>query len=224
MSIRVSSTLDHGQRICRKMSFYDLVELMTFGKLVFATPPRPLLATSCSMRASLMPAPDVDRSWKLLDDETAIDWDDDVSMPAVYVISTVRALAESLLICEDMEVSIDRTVALSLSSMRYESVRTTHRSVRDDGTLTVALRSTTGRVTTECQHSPRRLPVDLRMLLASVLISPKASARFVDLVSDVVQRVTRATVSRARSCSSCSPSLFGVTSGHSQSVPYARWS
>ena len=173
MSIHVSSNLDQAQRICRKMSFYDLVELMTFGKLTF------------------------DQSWALLEHAQSIDWGyDDASAPSVHIVSTIHALAESLLVGEDREVFIDRTSRFVLSPVQLEAARSAPVPVFDDDTLTVTLWPQTSTAGLN-ENLALRLPVDLKTLLVSVLLSPKAPTRFVELVSDVVQRVTRAEVCRA---------------------------
>jgi len=220
VSIHVSSNLDQAQRICRKMSFYDLVELMTFGKLAFDQPSRILFSSSHpnlrDTKRSAAAASDrsilqgrsltqtsstsdavVYQSWALLEHAQSIDWGyDDASAPSVYIVSTIHALAESLLVSEDMKVFIDRTSRFVLSPVQQQAARSEPMPVFDDGTLTVTLWPQTSTVGPN-ENLALRLPVDLKTLLVSVLVSSKAPTRFVELVSDVVQRVTRAKVCRA---------------------------
>lgn len=228
MSIHVSPTLDQDQRICRRGSFYDLVELMTFGRLSFTQSPSipwvslPALADQTiagtavtdrsgtrhhsAIGASSASGVVAYQSWALLDHDQTIDWGcADASAPSIYIVSTIRALAESLLVSEDLQVSIDRTSRLVYLPTQEEPARPTPAPVFDDGTLTVTLWP---RQRSERQRSTLRLPVDLKTLLASVLIAPQAPTRFVELVSDVVQRVTRAKVIHASE-----PFAFAETRG-----------
>ena len=202
VGIHVDSNLDHDQRIYRQISFYDLVELMTFGRLSFNQSSRRRLASSAVAC----------QSWALLNHDHAIDWsDDDASTPSIHIISTIRALAKSLFICEDLEVFIDRTSRLGLAPARCQSAHSTPVPMFDNSALTVTLCLKNSAVR-EGQHLMQRLPVDLRTLFADVVVSPNASTRFVELVSYLVQRITHAEVSRA----SCSIESAAIGSVHAR--------
>ena len=221
MGIHVNSALDRDQRICRQISFYDLVELMMFGRLSFnqssklriASLNLPLrdkkmmaeittknvqsLPARTAIQTSSTSAAIAYQSWTLLEHDRAIDWGyDDASAPSIHIVSTIRALAESLFVSEDLEVFIDRTSRLAFSPPNLRSERVTPVRMFDDGTLTVTIWPK-NRPIGENQHLVPRLSVDLKTLLGGALVSPKAPTRFVELISDLVQRNTRAKVSRA---------------------------
>lgn len=220
MGIHINSNLDQDQRICRQVSFYDLVELMTFGRLSFSqscglrltslTLPSKgkemitgisskrgrTASTAATMHSSPASAAIAYQSWTLLEQDHAIDWGyDDASAPTIHIVSTIRALAESLLVGKNSEVFIDRTSRVVPSPEQLRSGRGTAVPTFDDGTLTVTLWPQTS--SSENQQSVLRLSVDLKTLLAGVLVSPKAPTRFVELISNLVQRNTGAKVTRA---------------------------
>ena len=221
MSIHVSPSLDQDQRICRPISFYDLVELTTYGKLSFNQSSKVRLASlrapikkeeltfeNAAAQALREPAHTalqttststtvLYQSWALLEHEHAIDWGgDDASAPSIHIVSTINALAESLYVGDDMEAFIDRTSRLIGAPERLQSMDATAIPIFDDGTLTVTLLPR-DRTEKNDRHLTLRLPIDLKTLLRSVLVSPKAPTRFVELVSDLVQRISNAHVSRA---------------------------
>ena len=221
MSIHVSPNLDQGQRICKPISFYDLVELVTYGRLSFDPSAGMRFA---SLRSAIinkkvmadMPATSMSslqneisnqassaanvigyQSWDLLEHEFAIDWgDDDASAASIYIVSTIQALSESLFLSADMEALVGRTSRFAGVSVQRRAMRSTVVPIFDNDTLTVMLRSCNQAVEGD-QHSVLRLPVDLRTLLTSVLVSPRAPTRFFELVSNLVQRISRARVSHA---------------------------
>ncbi|WP_415818857.1 hypothetical protein [Bordetella tumbae] len=221
MSIHVSPSLDQDQLICKPISFYELVELMTYGRspfnplasIRFASLRSAIInkkvmadmaATSISsfpnrtsVQASAASSAIGYQSWDLLEHELSIDWGgDDAFAPPIYIVSTIRALSESLFLSAGMEAFLNRTSRFAGAPGQRRSVRSTVMPVSDDGTLTVTLWSRNHTVEDD-QHSVLRLPVDLRTLLTSVLVSPKVPTRFFELVSDLVQRISRARVSHA---------------------------
>ena len=234
MSIYVSPSLDQDQRIYRTVSFYDLVELMTYGRLSFDQSARIRLAslrsyaknkevtfdmataditTSRSETAVETTAPSttvVYQSWALLEHEQSIDWScGDESEPSIHIVSTINALAESLFVGDDMEAFIGRTsrnVDTAVASPCPSPAVPAHSSGVQTyspgapppakGMLAVTLWPRK-RPANQEQHLTPRIPIDLRTLLKSVLISPKAPTRFVELVSHLVQRISHARVSRA---------------------------
>ncbi|CAM4278764.1 hypothetical protein BOMU111920_19845 [Bordetella muralis] len=221
MSIHVSPSLDQDQRICKPISFYDLVELMTYGRLSFnpsvsirfasLRPPivnetvmADMAATSTSslqngMSIQAFPASSAIgyQPWDLLEHEFSINWgSDEEPAPPIYIVSTIRALSESLFLSEGMQASVNQTSRFAGVQVQRRPMRSTVVPILDGGSLMVTLWSRDHTVDGE-QHSVLRLPVDLRTLLESVLVSPRVSTRFFELVSDLVQRISRARVSHA---------------------------
>lgn len=219
MSVHVSPGLDQDQRICKPISFYDLVELVTYGRLTFnpsaslrfaslgppvinkkgmadmAATSMPSLQDGASIQASRAPSAIGYQSWDLLEHEFSIDWDgDDASTPTIYILSTIQALSESLFLSQDMEAFVNRTSRFAGAAVQRRSTRSTAVPICGEDRLTVTLWSRSHPVASG-QHSVSRLPVDLRTLLTSVLVSPRAPTRFFELVSDIVQRISRARVS-----------------------------
>lgn len=221
MRIHVNADLNQDQLIYKSISFYDLVELMTFGRLSFQPSPDPLRSSpsrpganqrvafdttaveTSKYRKEIGSGPDAastgvaHQSWTLFEHERAIDWThDDTSEPAIHIISSVHALADSLLVGDDVEVFIDPTSHVACAPTRRPSARANAVPIPDHGTLTVTLCSRSRAMETDRYLVPR-LPLDLKTMLTRVIVSPKAPARFVELVSDLVQRISHATVSRA---------------------------
>lgn len=166
---------------------------------MFETPTSDMwdLQSGTSIQTSAASTTVVYQSWALLEHEYSIDWGcDDASAPSIHIVSTINALAESLFVSEDLEVFIDRTSRFACAPMQPRPMRSTAVPIFDDGTLTVTLWPRNGTVGAS-QNLALRLPVDLQTLLTSVLVSPKAPTRFVELVSDLVQRISHAKVSRA---------------------------
>lgn len=229
MSIHVSPSLDLNQRIFRAISFFDLVELTTYGRLPFRQAARFRLASLRSrLRGPHMPATVtsdlpmpttngmpiqassastavVCESWSLASPERLIDTPcDDASAPSIHIVSTIHALAESLFVSEGMEGFIDHPTPFVHAAQSWHPTHAGAMPIVDDGALTVTLwprRHAAG----QDQPLTTRLPVDLRTLLTRVLVSPKAPTRFIDLVSNLVHRVSHAHVSRANSSLESTP-------------------
>ena len=219
MNVHVSPSLDQDQRICKPISFYDLVELVTYGRLSFnpsagirfasvrsaiinkketadmTATSMSTLQNGASIQASSASSAIGYQSWDLLEHEFSIDWDgDDASTPTIYILSTIQALSESLFLSQDMEAFVNRTSRFAGAAVQRRSTRSTAVPICGEDRLTVTLWSRSHPVASG-QHSVSRLPVDLRTLLTSVLVSPRAPTRFFELVSDIVQRISRARVS-----------------------------
>lgn len=222
MSVHVSPSLDLDQRIYRAISFFDLVELTTYGELPFNQRARIRLASlrsrmrepsATGMAATEMPAPAtgtaiqacvasttvVCQSWSLAEHGNPIDWAcDDISAPSIHIVSTIQALAQSLFVSEDTEAFIDRTSRFIDAPQQSESAHPNAVPIFDDSTLTVTLWPRHHAIGPD-QRTMMRLPIDLRTLLTAVLVSPKAPTRFVRLVSNLVHRISHANVARANS-------------------------
>ncbi|MFA4913330.1 MAG: hypothetical protein EON54_27980 [Alcaligenaceae bacterium] len=223
MSIHVSPSLNQDQRIYKAISFFDLVELMTYGELPFNQSAQIRLASlrapvqerylgydttrrdiaiaqgEAEIQTRAASTTVVYQSWFLAEHEHAIDWAcDDASAPSIHIVSTIHALADSLVVSEDMEAFIDRTSRFIDAPYQGHSTRAASVPVFDDSTLTVTLWPRRHALARD-HHPMLRLPIDLRTLLTSVLVSPKAPTRFVELVSNLVHRHSHADVSRAHS-------------------------
>lgn len=237
MNVHVSPSLDQDQRIYRAISFFDLVELMTYGELPFNQSARIRLASLRSrmteryvadMAASRLPvaqggtplqtsaasATVVYQSWSLAEHGHSIDWAcDDASAPSIHVVSTIHALAESLFVSEDTEAFIDRTSRFIDAPEQSHSEYSAAVPIFDDSTLTVTLWPRRHAISRD-HHPMMRLPIDLRTLLKGVLVSPKAPTRFVQLVSNLVHRISHANVSRANSLMESTPRGQRGLDGH----------
>lgn len=149
------------------------------------------------LTATAAPPAVAGHSWTLLDDENGIDWtNDDACAPAIHIVSTVHALAESLLVSEGTDVFI--APGSSLEDAQSSPAPTPSRGVSlasDDSSLSVTLCARNHALNTT-QQSMLWLPIDLNTLLTRVLVSPVASTRFVDVVAELVQRICRTTVCR----------------------------
>jgi len=221
VSVHVSPSLNQDQRIYKAISFFDLVELMTYGELPFNQSAQIRLAsmrtpaqerylgydtthrdiaiaqseTEIQTRAASTTV--VYQSWFLAEQEDSIDWAfDDASAPSIHIVSTIHALSESLVVSEDMEAFIDRTSRFIDAPYQGHATRAASVPVFDDSTLTVTLWPRRRALAGDRGHM-LRLPIDLKTLLTSVLVSPKAPSRFVELVANLVHRISHADVSRA---------------------------
>lgn len=228
MSVHVSPSLDPDQRIYRAISFFDLVELTTYGELPFNQWARIRLASlrsrmrepratgmtaaamampaSASIQAPVVSTTVACQSWSLAAHGHPIDWTcDDIATPSIHIVSTIHALAESLFVSEDTEAFIDRTSRFVDAPQQLHSTHPGAVPIFDDRTLTVSLWSRHHAISRDRQRI-MRLPIDLRTLLTAVLVSPKAPTRFVKLVSNLVHRISHAKVARANSSMQFHPS------------------
>lgn len=221
MRIHVSPSLDPNQQICRRISFYDLVELLTFGRLFFdrsagilpgaSLPAIHLDGMMPGMAASRLPGPGrgnaiqaptaparvAYQTWTLLAHEHAMDWgSDDTAASAIHIVSTIDALANALFVSKGCEVRIAPTARFACAPGQLQSRDAAAAPILDDETLAVTLWPHDGTNGAD-QRLALRLPVDLNMLLMLVLVSPRSSSRFVELVCGLVQRNCHARVARA---------------------------
>lgn len=229
MSVHVSPSLDLDQRIYRAISFFDLVELTTYGELPFNQSARirlaslrsrmtepyatdmiasdtPMLPGGTSIQPPPASATVVCQSWSLAEHGHPIDWAcDDAAAPPIHIVSTIRALAESLFVSEETEAFIDRTSRFIDAPRQLHAIHPAAVPIFDDRTLTVTLWPR-HRAISRDHRMMMRLPIDLRTLLTVVLVSPKAPTRFVKLVSKLVHRISHANVARANSSMQFPPS------------------
>src|SRR5690606_12250608 len=94
-NMHVSQGLDPNQRIFKPVSFYDLIELMTFSQITFGRLDHIRLESQPSTAAQPTKAVHImHQTWGLLEHENTIDWDQSgTSEPALYLISSVGALS-----------------------------------------------------------------------------------------------------------------------------------
>ncbi|HUG56982.1 MAG TPA: hypothetical protein VL002_01960 [Candidimonas sp.] len=210
--IHVSRSLKHGQKIFRYVSFYDLIELLTFSQISFissAAAQRKAPLNKAKKRSESLERIDIQeepairsiayQSWALLDEEEAIDWyAADISQPRICIISSVGALSESLFMNDSTNVFIERTYHAIQDPTPSRRLLTETLPRLDNDTVSVIVSSTHDAKHTSQTRSNMRLLVDLKTLLAGVIVSPDASIRFLELAAKLVQQTTCAFVSRAR--------------------------
>ena len=194
-NIHISPGLDPNQCIFRPISFYDLIELITFSQMTFAQ----------SGKAGVM-----HQSWNLLNHENSLDWSQNtLSAASLYLVSSVDALSTSLFPDQAINVFIEQTRRVVhfpgyISQVQTDYSPASQTSHPELPTIAPALEDQTVSVIVNATNhintstaSPIRLLVDLGKLLTGVIVYPDAPLRFVELVSQLVQRTTRAFVSRA---------------------------
>ncbi|AWQ04076.1 hypothetical protein L518_0693 [Bordetella bronchiseptica MBORD675] len=180
--VDVSPDLDRGLGIFRRVSFYELMEIMTFSRLPFEP------------AARRRGAGVVDLSWRFLDGAGRVRAAPRKrGEPWICLVSTVDSLAASLFTQADMAVRMEAAGrAASASGDAAAALQA------GPGALAVVLSAAgEGGEGGEAQRRGNgvRLLVDLGTLLSGVLVSPAAPASFVGLVGEIVQRNTGAWVS-----------------------------
>lgn len=198
-NVHVSRSLDQDQRIFRYLSFYDLIELLTFSQIAF-TCADPQQQRAAFLRAKKEPAFEslAHQSWTLLDHEESIDWyAPDMSQPRICIVSSIRALSESLFTNDTTNVFIEQTYRVIQDSSQSPLWQTRTMPIFQDDTVSIIVSSSSDTQPMNPRPGCLRLLVDLRTLLAGVIVSPDAPIRFVELTSRLVQQTTCAFVSRA---------------------------
>ena len=173
--VRIDPGLEPERRIFRRISFYELVDLLKSSQLLLPLPPPQ------AVRRRGRQAPVACQSWAMdLDDEAAFRHGDDGSGgdPAgICLVSSVRALSGALPVDGDVRLSIERSDA---AAGRLSLIARPHPpeppAAGEDGL---------------------RVWVDLGSLLTGVLVSSDAPRRFLDLVSSLVQDRIWVSVGRA---------------------------
>lgn len=247
-NIHVSPGLNPDQRIFRPVTFYDLIDLMTFSQITFGRSDQMRLggrhtpalkkiganahslnhtdasALSKKARRQVQKASEPEptsimlQSWALLDHEDAIDWNlDNMPESTIYLVSSVGALSVSLFPDNETDIFIEQTRRVihlpgSLASEQAALIPETNDTsahgslplaqaavlpILEDDTVSVIVNTANSIALDGPQRSHIRLLVDLGTLLTGVIVYPGASIRFVELISQIVQRTTHAFVSRA---------------------------
>jgi hypothetical protein len=196
-NIHVGRSLDRDQQIYRFISFYDLIDLLTFSQISFTSSDS--LQHVVSHRAGPAPLGRIaHQAWTLLNQEDVIDWySPGMFEPRICVISSIRALSDALFTDEATNVLIERTYRAIAEHMQSTLLRTDAAPVLNDETVSVIVSSACSAIQTNGRPSRMRLLVDLKTLLIGVIVSPDASIRFLELVSKLAQQTTSAFVSRA---------------------------
>ncbi|MGB3291228.1 MAG: hypothetical protein WBA83_18315 [Burkholderiaceae bacterium] len=203
-NVYVSRSLAPDQRIVRPVSFYELIELMTFSQIIFGLPDQ--------MRPGSRQTPALKHlSWVLLDDGSAIDWGHaGTPESTLYLVSSVKALSMSLLPDQKANIFIEpmRRVAQLPDNWAAPSIHTNARNttparraaplpVLEDNTVSIIVNTSNDDSQVDQQPGQFRLLVDLDTLLLGVIVYPGASTRYMELIAQIVQRTTRAFVARA---------------------------
>ncbi|MGP1614556.1 MAG: hypothetical protein ACTS5Y_05800 [Pollutimonas bauzanensis] len=202
-NIQVNHSLDPDRRILHYMSFYDLIELLKFNQAFFTPVERPqrqsiLKAAEKWHRPATKGAITL-QSWSIPAEENLADWGEHAStQPRVCIVSSIRALAQSLF--------TDDTTSIFIEPARHPgAVRKTasgappaarRPAARPDGLCAIAV-SHAVPTCSSIKPSGMHLLVDLKTLLAGVIVPPDASVRFMDLVSKLVQESAWVSVTRA---------------------------
>lgn len=178
--VDVSPDLDRGLGIFRRVSFYELMEILTFSRLPFEP------------AAGRRGADVVDLSWRFLDGAGRLRAvPRKRGEPWICLVSTVDSLAASLFTQGDMAVRME-SAGRAAAALEQAAPACQARP----GALAVVLSAADEAGGTAPRGHGVRLLVDLGTMLSGVLVSPAAPASFVGLVGEIVQRNTGAWVSR----------------------------
>ena len=208
-SIHINRSLDPGRKIFKYLSFYELVDLLKFNQAFFMRADHPQREGLFSKDI----VPDFEtksitlQSWSLAADDALTEWRTEHSAhPGVCIVSTIRALSQSLFTDDATRVYIElaRPPARAgekpwrASSKRWRMEAMPHTQSGGLHAIAISRRS----------HAPASLSpagihllVDLGSLLSEVVIPSRAPARFMELVTKLVQESAWATVTRASSAS-----------------------
>lgn len=200
-NVHVGRGLDQDQRIFRYLSFYDLIELLTFSQISFAcTESRPHEPVSPDEEEAVSPDATslAHQGWTLLHQEGGIDWHaPDMSQPRICLVSSVGALSQALFTSETTNVFIERTYRAVQGPSHAPARLAAALPLLQDDTVSVIVSFRDDAAHPSQRRGSLRLLVDLKTLLLGVIVSPDASIRFLELTSKLVQQATSAFVSRA---------------------------
>lgn len=199
----IDDRLDRDWKIFRPMSFHGLMDLLTFGQLGFAwahplwrdgllgavrdrtgphtrkpSPARPPGRGAIALQ-----------SWTLLPAGGLQDWHErDMSRPHVCVVSNIGAMARAFLTASAVVRIEGPAGTRGQAAVPGAAAGARHVHVIVNGVSESA----------PLHGGCLRLHADLSTLVQHVVVSSRASDRFVELVAKQVQANTPATVSRAR--------------------------
>lgn len=193
-NIHVGRGLDQDQQIYRYLSFYDLIELLTFSQISFTWMDPRLPESSSAEQATGL----AHQTWTLLDQEDAVDWHTaDMSQPRICIISSIGALSAALLTNRTTNVYVERSYRILQGPSHAPFRLAAALPLLQDGTVSVIVDFNDDAVASSRRRGNLRMLVDLNALLLGVIVSPDASIRFLELTSKLVQQATNAFVSRA---------------------------
>lgn len=208
-SIHINRSLDPGRKIFKYLSFYELVELLKFNQAFFMQADHP----QCEELFSKDIVPDFEtksitlQSWSLAADDALTEWRAGHSPhPGVCIVSTVRALSQSLFTDDATRIYIEFARPPARTEEKAWRASPTRRRTKtlpytqSEGLHAIAI-SRRSHAPASLSPAGMHLLVDLRSLLSEVVIPARAPARFVKLVTKLVQESTWVTVTRASSTS-----------------------
>lgn len=210
-NIHVNQSIDPDRQIFQYMSFYELVDLLKFNQIFFMRADRPQRQGIFSKDV----IPDLDsnsitlQSWSLPAATNLPEWEEDDSpQPRVCIVSSIRALSQSLFADDATRIYIElaRKSGNAPNALWNTPVRRRRSKAlpgtRPDSLYAIAIsrRSPTANLSPGGMH----LLVDLRTLLTGVIVPPTAPTRFMELVTKLVQESTWVSVTRASSQSAAS--------------------
>ncbi len=199
--VHVNDRIWPGCRVYRHMSLHELIDLLTFGQLVFAWA-HPLwrdgLARALGPRgrkSKLGRAMGSDtvalQSWSLLPDDGPPDWrEQDMTRPHVCVISSVGALSSALVANDGTDVYIECLDQIAPAMAAGRGVTASNHLHM--------IASIAGRTLQGPAGGSLHVRADLGTLLEGVAVSSSAPGRFLELVTRLVQNNTNAAILRAQ--------------------------
>lgn len=227
-NIHINHSLDPDQQIFQYMSFHDLVDLLKFNQAFFKRADRPqrlgLLNTPGKWHYPVEKSPparkgkhktppdnnllhnlDADaimlQTWALADADLPALWNDtDNLQPRVCIVSSIRALSQSLFANDATSIFIEQASHSGLACAAPGPTR--HRptkalsSISPDSLCAIAI-SKRANIHASLSPAGTHLRVDLGTLLTGVMVPPNASERYMELVTKLVQESVWVTVTRA---------------------------
>lgn len=229
-NIHINHSLDPDQQIFQYLSFHDLVDLLKFNQAFFARADRPQRqglrntpgkwnhlveeAPPAYKKKNKAPAPQHPRhnlsvdaitlqSWALFNTDSPALWNDTGKLhPRVCIVSSIRALSESLFIDEATSIFIEQAGdsrvahAAPAAESACDQQALALPGINPDSLCAIAI---TKRADTHASLTPigTYLRVDLGTLLSGVIVPHHASQRYMDLITKLVQESVWVTVTRA---------------------------
>lgn len=208
-NIHINQSLDPDRRIFQYLSFYELVDLLKFNQTFFTRTDHPQRQNLFSK--DVIPDLETNRitlqSWSLAADDMLTEWEAPHNPhPGVCIVSSIRALSQSLFTDDATRIYIELARPAARAKDKLWSASPKRQRTKalpqtpSDGLHAIAI---SRRSNTPANLSPAgmHLLVDLRTLLTEVVIPSRAPARFMELVTKLVQESTWVTVTRASSAS-----------------------
>lgn len=206
-NIHINKSLDPDRRIFQYLSFYELVDLLKFNQTFFTRADHPQRQDLFSKDV----VPDFEsnritlQSWSLAADDVLAEWETQHSPhPGVCIVSSIRALSQSLFTDDATRIYIELARPAERAKDKLWSASPKRRRTKalphtpSDGLHAIAI-SRRSHAPANLSPAGMHLLVDLRTLLTEIVIPSRAPARFMDLVTKLVQESTWVAVTRASS-------------------------